>query len=50
MFNKLVAVLIFLNIVLVILGSIVNNEALWISFDIYCAVVSLLAGYRLLKA
>jgi hypothetical protein len=48
--NKLVAALILLNVVLVVLGNIINSEQLWVPFDIYGAVVSALAGYRLLKA
>ena len=48
--KKLVAALLLLNVVLIIFGNVIDSEVVWVYFDIYGGVVSLLAGYCLLKA
>jgi len=49
MSNKVIALLLLFNGVLVVVGNIVENKSLWLYFDIYTVFISLLAGYRLFK-
>jgi hypothetical protein len=49
MSNKVIALLLLFNGVLVVVGNIVENKSLWLYFDIYTVLISLLAGYRLFK-
>jgi len=50
MSNKVIVLLLLLNVGLVVVGNIAENKSLWLYFDIYTVVISLLAGYRLFKA
>ncbi len=47
--KKLVGSLLLVYVVLLVVGNIVDSDAMWVCFDIYGIVISSLAAYRLLK-
>ena len=49
MSNKVIALLLLFNVVLLIVGNIMDNSTLWIYIDIYGGIVLLLASYSLFK-